>query len=128
MSKKRPKRPKGLSETDKRVICLLAQYTMNATAVADVMRYHRNTVMYHVDLIRRETGKDPMEFYDLIELLTDLGEMPGQQRVTLGRWLKRDFFGQKAWECSECKTLGSPYWKRCPVCEAKMDLEGGDGK
>lgn len=23
--------------------------------------------------------------------------------------------------CSECKTLGSPQWKRCPVCEAKME-------
>lgn len=23
--------------------------------------------------------------------------------------------------CSECKTVGSPMWKRCPVCEAKMD-------
>lgn len=22
--------------------------------------------------------------------------------------------------CSECKTSGSPMWKRCPVCEAKM--------
>lgn len=26
-------------------------------------------------------------------------------------------------ECSECHTEGSPQWKRCPVCEAKMDLE-----
>lgn len=26
-------------------------------------------------------------------------------------------------ECSECHTDGSPQWKRCPVCEAKMDLE-----
>lgn len=23
--------------------------------------------------------------------------------------------------CSECLTSGSPYWKRCPICEAKMD-------
>lgn len=23
-------------------------------------------------------------------------------------------------ECSECHTVGSPFWKRCPVCEAKM--------
>lgn len=27
-------------------------------------------------------------------------------------------------ECSECHVCGSPQWKRCPVCEAKMDLEG----
>ena len=23
-------------------------------------------------------------------------------------------------ECSECRTAGSPFWKRCPMCEAKM--------
>lgn len=22
--------------------------------------------------------------------------------------------------CSECLVCGSPHWKRCPVCEAKM--------
>lgn len=25
--------------------------------------------------------------------------------------------------CSECKNEGSPKWKRCPICEAKMDKE-----
>jgi hypothetical protein len=41
--------------------------------------------------------------------------------VKHGRWLQ-----PKSGECfcSECKTLGSPQWKRCPVCEAKMD--GGE--
>lgn len=41
--------------------------------------------------------------------------------VKHGRWLQ-----PKSGECfcSECKTLGSPQWKRCPVCEAKMS--GGD--
>ena len=24
-------------------------------------------------------------------------------------------------ECSECHVCGSPQWKVCPVCEAKMD-------
>lgn len=43
--------------------------------------------------------------------------------VKHGRWLQ-----PKSGECfcSECKTLGSPQWKRCPVCEAKMD--GGDAE
>lgn len=37
--------------------------------------------------------------------------------VKHGRWLQ-----PKSGECfcSECKTNGSPQWKRCPVCEAKM--------
>jgi RNA polymerase subunit RPABC4/transcription elongation factor Spt4 len=40
--------------------------------------------------------------------------------VVHGRWLQ-----PKSGECfcSECKTLGSPQWKRCPVCEAKMTTE-----
>lgn len=40
--------------------------------------------------------------------------------VKRGRWLQ-----PKSGECfcSECKTNGSPQWKRCPVCEAKMTTE-----
>ena len=41
--------------------------------------------------------------------------------VRHGRWLPQLVLGQKAWDCSECKTLGSPHWKWCPVCGAKMD-------
>ena len=43
--------------------------------------------------------------------------------VKHGRWLPQIVLGTKAWDCSECKTLGSPHWKRCPICEAKMDGE-----
>lgn len=41
--------------------------------------------------------------------------------VKHGRWLQ-----PKSGECfcSECQTNGSPQWKRCPVCEAKMN--GGE--
>ena len=41
--------------------------------------------------------------------------------VRHGRWLTQVVLGQKAWDCSECKTLGSPCWKWCPVCGAIMD-------
>ena len=27
------------------------------------------------------------------------------------------------WTCLNCDTMGSPRWKRCPVCEAKMTVE-----
>ena len=43
--------------------------------------------------------------------------------VRHGRWLSQVVLGQKAWDCSECKTLGSPHWKWCPVCGCMMDLE-----
>ena len=44
--------------------------------------------------------------------------------VRHGRWVPQVVLGQKAWDCSECKTLGSPHWKWCPVCGAMMDLDG----
>lgn len=37
-----------------------------------------------------------------------------------GRWVKHNFLGHEQWACSECQTLGSPQWKCCPVCEARM--------
>ena len=37
-----------------------------------------------------------------------------------GHWLPQVLFGERIWDCSNCKTIGSPHWKRCPVCEAKM--------
>ena len=46
--------------------------------------------------------------------------------VRHGRWLPQVVLGQKAWDCSECKTLGSPHWKWCPVCGAKMDGDADD--
>ena len=43
--------------------------------------------------------------------------------VKRGRWLPQILNGTRIWDCSECKTIGSPTWKRCPVCEAKMNEE-----
>ena len=37
-----------------------------------------------------------------------------------GRWVRCDVWGQEYWDCSECKTMGSPHWKVCPVCTAEM--------
>ena len=43
--------------------------------------------------------------------------------VRHGLWIPLVLIGQKAWDCSECKALGSPHWKWCPDCGCKMDLE-----
>ena len=51
-------------------------------------------------------------------------EMPTieAEPVRHGRWIVRNK-GTNNWvDCSECGTVGSPHWKRCPVCEAKMDV------
>ena len=45
--------------------------------------------------------------------------------VRHGRWLPQIVLGEKAWDCSECKTLGSPHWKWCPMCGCRMDEEEG---
>ena len=49
------------------------------------------------------------------------GNVPGCnhfEEEKLGRWIPS--LGNRLWNCSECMTIGSPLWKRCPVCEAKM--------
>lgn len=52
--------------------------------------------------------------YDAIERLD-------VEVVKHGRWIEQTISGEQTWCCSACKTLGSPHWKRCPVCEAKMN-------
>ena len=48
----------------------------------------------------------------------------------IGTWIIHSVgHGSKAtkWaECSECNVCGSPQWKRCPVCEAKMKTNNFD--
>lgn len=47
------------------------------------------------------------------------------EEVVHGRWVMKETMIRspfaKNYYCSECQTEGSPQWKRCPVCEAKMD-------
>lgn len=57
------------------------------------------------------------EIADVIEYAPAADVAP----VRHGMWLPQVVLGQKAWDCSECKTLGSPQWRWCPVCGAKMD-------
>ena len=42
--------------------------------------------------------------------------------ATRSRWVKQAGMQKTYWyECANCKTIGSPRWKRCPVCEARME-------
>ena len=63
------------------------------------------------------------ESIDADVVIADIKGMKAADVATVrhGRWLPQVVLGQKAWDCSECKTLGSPHWKWCPVCGAKMD-------
>jgi hypothetical protein len=67
-----------------------------------------------------------MDGLDVVQYLNTLPTVDAVE-VVHGRWITHRK-GQNNWcECSECNTVGSPFWKRCPVCEAKMDGGNADG-
>ena len=71
-----------------------------------------------IDLITRR--------YEQPELCTyEINSIPAADvaPVRHGQWLPQIVLGEKAWCCSECKTLGSPHWKWCPMCGCRMDDE-----
>lgn len=69
-----------LTKIQAEVIVKLAKNNINAAATARDMFMHRNTVDYHIRMVYRNTGKNPLVFYDLLELLPvarkTLGEAP----------------------------------------------------
>ena len=83
------------------------------------------------EYIEREALRDALYDADAITMsgVKILNQFPGADvaQVRHGRWLPQVVLGQKAWDCSECKTLGSPHWKWCPVCGAKMEGCAGNG-
>lgn len=58
-----------LSERDKEIIRSLAQNNMKVSDVARDLYMHRNTVIYNLERIERETGLSPFCFYDLVKLV-----------------------------------------------------------
>lgn len=60
---------KPLNEMDFRLILALAENNMKATETAYALDRHRNCVMYRIDKIKRITGLDPLNFYDLHKLV-----------------------------------------------------------
>lgn len=76
-------------------------------------------------------GENPCEFakkFDDIKRKLDkqraenrvLKEEINSLRVRHGHQLTEHLFGSTVFVCSECKTLVSPRWKCCPVCEVKF--------
>lgn len=58
-----------ITRTQAEVIVKLAKNNINAAATAREMFMHRNTVDYHIRMVYRNTGKNPLNFYDLLSLL-----------------------------------------------------------
>ena len=61
------------------VIVGLAKNNMNALATARAMFVHPNTIHYNVRMIHRNTGKNPLDFYDLCELLPEARAVLGEE-------------------------------------------------
>jgi carbohydrate diacid regulator len=60
---------KTMDERDALIVIALADHRMNIAEAARVLYMHRNTVVYHIQKIRQNTGLDPLNFYDLYELV-----------------------------------------------------------
>lgn len=54
---------------DKQIILNLADNRMNVCAVGRILFMHRNTLAYHIGKIKKLTGLDPLNFYDLHKLV-----------------------------------------------------------
>lgn len=58
-----------MNKEDAHIVIAMANHNMNVTDVARAIFAHRNTVLYHLDKVKRQTGLDPRRFYDLVELV-----------------------------------------------------------
>lgn len=63
-----------LTDVDKEVILAYADCNMNTYHAAKKIYLHRNTIMHHLKKVRRLTGLDPLNFYDLHKLVAMVRE------------------------------------------------------
>lgn len=75
------------------IILALAENQMRITQTARKLFLDRNTVVYHIQLIKSITGKDPMNFYDLYQLVQIVkGEKANQNFMTEATAFLEDFW------------------------------------
>lgn len=55
--------------TQAEIVVELANCNMNISKTSKAMFMHRNNITYHIRQIRRNTGLNPLNFYELSELL-----------------------------------------------------------
>lgn len=59
----------GLDEFDQEILLTLAANNMNRSETARQLYAHQNTVCYHMNKVKKLTGLDPANFYDLHRLV-----------------------------------------------------------
>ncbi len=58
-----------MTQLEAKIIVGLAENNLDVSPTARKLYMHRNTIMYHLRLIQRETRKNPRDFYDMCDLL-----------------------------------------------------------
>lgn len=58
-----------MTPTQAEIVVKLAANNINVAATAREMFMHRNNIDYHVRMIHRNTGLNPLKLYDLLELV-----------------------------------------------------------
>lgn len=58
-----------MNKEDAHIVIAMANHNMNVTDVTRAIFAHRNTVLYHLNKVKQQTGLDPRRFYDLVELV-----------------------------------------------------------
>lgn len=71
-----------LTVDDWSIIIALADNRMQVATAARKLCYHKNTVAYHVSKIKKLTGLDPLNFYDLVKLVKKAKEELHHERVS----------------------------------------------
>ena len=88
-------------ELYKKIITLLAENKMNISEVARILRYDRNTVKYHIGQIKKATGKDPLNLFELAELI---GMVKVERCRDCFHYKKYFLFSRIVYECEEYET------------------------
>lgn len=58
-----------MEDRDKKLLKAYAAHNMNVRETGDAVYLHYNSIRYRFQLIQRETGLNPRNFYDLEKLL-----------------------------------------------------------
>ena len=78
-----------LDNLDLDIILSLADNNMVVTRVAKAVFMHRNSVLYRIRRIKKLTGLDPMNFYDLHNLLISMKLISVKKERSMILYLKR---------------------------------------
>ena len=58
-----------MTQRDKEILTAFAESSMNAALASRKLFLHRNSVVYHLQKVKEETGLDPYNLFHLAELL-----------------------------------------------------------